>query len=268
MDNPPSPEDPKFTLWDEEDSMIMSWLWNSIMPEVCGPYMFLVITKDIWDVVRQTYSKVKDVALIYEIKAKLSMTKQGNMMVIEYYNTMKSFWLELDYYQDFKMQCNDDAVILKNYVERERIFEFLAGLNIEFDQMRVQILGKESLPSLNEVFSVIRAEEGRRTVMLDAPNTEGSAMLITYSRSMGDAMNGAEVGKIEGKKFPKDYLFCNYCKKTGHTKETCWKLHGQPPRMGRNGGYKWKQSRGHAHLTNSEETARESSIQEMGGFNK
>jgi len=36
--------------------------------------------------------------------------------------------------------------------------------------MRVQILGKESLPSLNEVFSVIRVEEGRRTVMLDAPN--------------------------------------------------------------------------------------------------
>jgi hypothetical protein len=47
MDNPPSPEDPKFTLWDEEDSMIMSWLWNSIMPEVCGPYMFLVTAKDI-----------------------------------------------------------------------------------------------------------------------------------------------------------------------------------------------------------------------------
>jgi hypothetical protein len=47
MDNPPSPEDPKFTLWDEEDSMIMSWLWNSIIPEVCGPYMFLVTVKDI-----------------------------------------------------------------------------------------------------------------------------------------------------------------------------------------------------------------------------
>jgi hypothetical protein len=85
---------------------------------------------------------------------------------------------------------------------------------------------------------------------------------------MGDAMNGAEVGKIEGKKFPKDDLFCNYCKKTSHTKETCWKLHGKPPRMGCNGGYKWNQSRGHAHLTNSEETVRESSILEVGGFNK
>jgi hypothetical protein len=29
------------------------------------------------------------------------MTKQGIMMVI----TVKRFWLELDYYQDFKMQC-------------------------------------------------------------------------------------------------------------------------------------------------------------------
>jgi hypothetical protein len=62
---------------------------------------------------RQTYSKVKDVVLIYEIKTKLLMTKQGTMMVIEYYNTMKSFLLELDYYQDFKMQCSDDVVVLK-----------------------------------------------------------------------------------------------------------------------------------------------------------
>jgi hypothetical protein len=101
------------------------------------------------------------------------MNKQGNMMVIEYYNTMKSFWLELDYYQDFKMQCSDDVVILKKYMEIERIFEFLAGLNIEFDQVRVQILGNESLPLLNEVLSLIRAEEGRRIMMLDVPNIKG-----------------------------------------------------------------------------------------------
>jgi hypothetical protein len=100
------------------------------------------------------------------------------------------------------MQCCDDVVILKNYIERERIFEFLAGLNIEFDQMRVQILGKESLPLLNEVFSLIRAEEGRRTVMLDVSNIEGSATLITNSRNMSDVKNGAKVGKTEGKKIP------------------------------------------------------------------
>jgi len=75
------------------------------------------------------------------------------------------------------MQCSDDAVILKNYMERERIFEFLVGLNIEFDQVRVQILGKESMPSLNEVVSLIKAEEGRRIVMFDVPNIEGMILI-------------------------------------------------------------------------------------------
>jgi len=33
------------------------------------------------------------------------------------------------------MRCNEDAVILKNYMERQQIFEFLTGFNIEFDQV-------------------------------------------------------------------------------------------------------------------------------------
>jgi hypothetical protein len=77
--------------------------------------------------------------------------------------------------------------------------------------------------------------------MFEVPNTKGSAMMITNSRNLSDAtrnqndaMNGAKVVKTEGRKFFKDDQFCNYCNKIGHTKETYWKLHGKPPRMGRN----------------------------------
>lgn len=42
LSNGQKPEDPKFRIWDEEDSMIMSWLWNSRMPEVSGTYVFLI----------------------------------------------------------------------------------------------------------------------------------------------------------------------------------------------------------------------------------
>jgi hypothetical protein len=59
------------------------------------------------------------------------------------------------------MRSNEDFMILKRFIEKERIFEFLAGLNIDFNVGRVQILGKEELPSLNETISIIRAEEGR-----------------------------------------------------------------------------------------------------------
>ena len=78
------------------------------------------------------------------------------------------------------MKDSEDAAILKRFVEKERIFEFLAGLNLEFDQVQVQVrvLGKEDLPSLNETISIIGAEEGRRGVMMnETPMVESSAML-------------------------------------------------------------------------------------------
>lgn len=62
-------EDPKFAAWDEEDSLIMAWLWNSMMPEIGDTCMFLTTAKEIWDSTCQTYSKKGDDAQIYKIKA-------------------------------------------------------------------------------------------------------------------------------------------------------------------------------------------------------
>ena len=45
----PAKEDPTFGAWDEEDSMIMSWLWDSMEPTIIDTCMFLTTTKEIWD---------------------------------------------------------------------------------------------------------------------------------------------------------------------------------------------------------------------------
>lgn len=62
--------------------------------------------------------------------------------------------------------------------EGDWTFKFFSGLNVEFDEARVQILGTETLPLLNEAFSIVRGEESWRAVMLEAgPNTNlGSAL--------------------------------------------------------------------------------------------
>ncbi|KAK4437689.1 hypothetical protein Salat_0102900 [Sesamum alatum] len=255
----PKSEDPKFATWDEEDSMIMSWLWNSMQPKISGNCMFLTTAQEIWESVRQTYSKMKDAALMYEIKTKISSTKQGTRSVTEYYNLMKSFWLELDHYQSIKMKCSDDAVMLKNFVEKDRIFEFIAGLNAEFDQIRIQLLGRETLPSLSETFSIIRAEESRRTVMLNSHTLEGSAMISTKFR--GEANQGHNV-KSENKEteyskpLNRDKMWCSHCKKPRHTIENCFKLHGKAQVLSRIAGLKGQQ-RGQTHFTNGEGSAQE-----------
>ena len=40
-------DDPKFVSWDEENSEIMSWLWNSMQPEIICTCMFLSMAKEI-----------------------------------------------------------------------------------------------------------------------------------------------------------------------------------------------------------------------------
>ena len=78
------PNDSKFATWDEEDSMVKSRLWNSMMPEVNNTYMFFTTTKEIWESYKQTYSKVQDVTQIYQIETNISSTKQGNHLVTKY----------------------------------------------------------------------------------------------------------------------------------------------------------------------------------------
>lgn len=220
----PKPGDPRFDAWDEADAMVMSWLlWNSMVPEISDTCMFLPTSKEIWEAVEKTYSKVGDAAQIYEIKTKIAATKQGGRSVTEYANLLKILWQEMDYYQCFQMKCSTDAALMKRFVEKERIYEFLAGQNGVFDLVRVQVLGKEDLPSLDETIAAIRSKESRREVMVESQSVESSAMvtrnaIIKYSGPSQQPLGETEQTNAS-KVTNKDFLWCTYCKKPRHTRE-------------------------------------------------
>lgn len=132
----------------------MSWLLNSMQPEIAKTCLFLHIAREIWDAVSNTHSTVGMKAQIYGLKVKIHNTKQGASSVAEYYNKIESLWLELDHYQNFEIECSSDVVKLQKTTEREWIFDFLAGLklNPELDQVRSRILGKEYYPLLMKFF--------------------------------------------------------------------------------------------------------------------
>lgn len=67
----------------------------------------------------------------------------------------------MDHYQCVEMKCSEDVGILKRIVEKDKIYTFLTELDVEFDDVRVQVLGKD-LSSLNDTIGIIRGEESRR----------------------------------------------------------------------------------------------------------
>lgn len=98
----------------------------------------------------------------YELENKILNTKQGAMSINEYYLSLNGPWNVLDQYnQNFKMNCNEDSATMKKFNDRARIFKFLSGLNPEFDHIRIHVLSKDKLPSLMEVFNIVRGKESR-----------------------------------------------------------------------------------------------------------
>lgn len=80
------------------------------------------------------------------------------------------------------MEWSEDAAVLKILIEKDHVYEFLAGRNPEFDQVRIQMLGNEATPSLEETISLILGEESRMSTMLEPQALENSA-LITKNES-------------------------------------------------------------------------------------
>ena len=106
-------------------------------PEISDTCMFLATAKDIWDAIQQMYSKARDAAQVYEVKVKTIAAKQESKTVTEYVNQLKTLWLELDHYRVIKTKCTEDDTVLKGFIEQDRVYDFLVGLNPEFDQVQI-----------------------------------------------------------------------------------------------------------------------------------
>ncbi|KAL3523021.1 hypothetical protein ACH5RR_015855 [Cinchona calisaya] len=118
---------------ESENSLVMSWLINSMQPQIARAYLLLDTAAKIWNVASLTYSQMGNDAQIYELRNKVHGTKQGETTISQYFSELCGLWQELDYYQDFQADCVGDALKFQKLVEKERIYDFLAGLNNEYD---------------------------------------------------------------------------------------------------------------------------------------
>ena len=125
-------------------------------------------------------------------------------------------------------------------MEKEHIYDFLAGLNQPLDEVRGCILGLKPLLALDEIFAEVRREEQRKRIMLGS----SSSSLLENSAMAACNPDMAKKGATQ---------WCDHCQRPYHTKATCWKLHGKP--------VDWKptrlndkESRAHATTTTTDDS--------------
>lgn len=72
----------------------------------------------------------------------------------------------------------------------KEIFEFLAGLNKELDEVQGCILGKEPLPSNREVFAEVHREESLQIVMIGNPSPLVAENSVLVSKGLDTNLTG------------------------------------------------------------------------------
>ena len=104
---------------------------------------------------------------------------------------------------------------------RNKLIQFLIGLNSGYDTMRGQILAMDSLPTVNRAYYIIQQIEKQRQV---SGRMQGHQEIETCSvQKQGPKSTGRK--DIRRSKNDK---YCDHCKIRGHQTDQCFKLHGYP----------------------------------------
>ncbi|KAL5762234.1 hypothetical protein ACOSP7_018498 [Xanthoceras sorbifolium] len=205
-----------------ENNMIMSWLVNSMITEIRENFLLYCTAKEIWDAAKETYSNKDNSSELVAIERVLHDLWQGDSNVTQYFNILYKNWQQLDVFEKYNWAYPTDAVLYKKIIEQKRVFKFLLGLNNDLDEVRGRILGMKPISSLREAFLAVQKEESRKKLMMgpriDTPavsSTEASALAVKNMHFSTQRRGGRPC--------------CDHCKRPGHMKETCWKIHGNQP---------------------------------------
>ena len=121
----PSKDTTDYQRWEVENSIIMAWLINSMEPKIGWIYLFYKTAKEVWVVVQEIYFDLENTTQCFEIRYAICTTKQCNLSITEYYNTLMELWLEMDLFYDPGSVCSIDNQKYSKMLEKERIFGFL-----------------------------------------------------------------------------------------------------------------------------------------------
>ncbi|KAL4554803.1 hypothetical protein LXL04_037409 [Taraxacum kok-saghyz] len=107
----------------------------------------------------------------------------------------------------------------------------LMGFSDNYESLRNQILVLDPLPSVHKAYSMALSVEKQKEVQINfLVPTEVSAMMVKTSnnnfRNNRPFQNKSKGNDSKNKSNADRY--CDFCKTNGHTKDSCFKIHGYP----------------------------------------
>ncbi|KAK4389632.1 Retrovirus-related Pol polyprotein from transposon RE2 [Sesamum angolense] len=188
-----------YETWIMEDLMVTSWILNAISKKISKAFLYTKSSRQLWLDLEERYGE-NNGPLVYQLQRAIASITQGSHTVVEYFNNLTALWDELECLKPPKT-CT-------------------CGLcTCGFTRITAEEENLTKLRMVNTQTGDSAENVALQTKWLDNRGNNGP-------RNGSQNLNrGGFRGKIM---IDKRSQVCGNCGRTGHTKDTCFKLHGVP----------------------------------------
>jgi hypothetical protein len=215
---------PEIDDWWTVNSMIVSWIFNTIEPKLRSTITYRENAQELWDDIKQRFS-ISNGPRIQQLKSELANCKQNGDPIVTYFGRLKKLWDELnDYDQTPVCTCNGCkcgiTAALNKKREEEKLHQFLMGLDdSQFRTVRSNVLSLDPLPNLNRAYQMVVQEE-RVGMMTRGKEERGDPIAF--------AVKSGRTSSWEKKPQAGSEKPCSHCNRDGHDIDSCFQLVGYP----------------------------------------
>ncbi|XP_068475275.1 uncharacterized protein [Phaseolus vulgaris] len=176
----PEDETPDLEDWWTVQSMIVSWILNTIEPSLRSTVAYAETAHNLWEDIKERFSVVNG-PRIQQLRSDLLRCKQEGMVAAIYFGKLKVLWDELANSDKIPSctcggcKCGIGAQLEKRR-EEEKVHQLLMGLDdASYWTVRSNIYASDPLPSLNRVYAMLVQEE---RVRMMAKSTEERGLVV------------------------------------------------------------------------------------------
>ncbi|XP_021597215.1 uncharacterized protein LOC110603688 [Manihot esculenta] len=160
----PDKESDSYEQWKRCDFMVTSWILNSISRELVDGFIYTALARDLWLEITERFGECNG-TMIYELRRKISLISQDNASASVYFTKLKGLWDELGSMETLPPCTCGASKAIDELNNRNRLMQFLIGLNDAYGTVRDQILGMDPLPSVNKAYSMVLKFESQKDIL-------------------------------------------------------------------------------------------------------
>jgi hypothetical protein len=177
--------------------------------------------KGAWDMLASRYSSV-DGAHEYRLLFKLFQLRQEpDQSINDFLARMQFLWNQIDV-SDHIWKDPTDAEMYVKRRDQHRLHQFLMALRDDFEPVRVQLLHRSHLPTLDTaIFELVRAETRSQTMCSQPSHTVLAAPSSGSSSFQREHYDRSDTPRLPSKS--RDNIYCRFCQCQGHTIDKCWR---------------------------------------------